>query len=94
MKPEKHISLKCDDNNLILEWKKPVIKARLVMVDECILRIDYHINKISIMEKIYFPEGFNHQPFLKCPIWNNKEVIETPNKIIYQFNSPINGGKR
>ena len=85
MNPEKYISLKRDGNDLILEWGKPIVKARLVMVDECILRVDYHIDRECIMEKIYFPKGFNHQPFLKCDIWNKATADVADGRIIYHF---------
>jgi len=86
MKPQNHIWLIERSGCLILEWSYPVVTARLIMVDECILRVDYFVGQVRGLEKMYFPPGFNYKPYLKCSIWNEKEIIKADsNKRIYNF---------
>ena len=81
----KHIHLQSNGNTFILSWDSPIKDAWLVMVDECILRIDYKYEGYQYNE-CCFPKGYNYEQFLKCGKWNSAKITSTEQKQIYNFN--------
>lgn len=79
-----HLSLKSDGKTFVLSWDEFISDAWLVMVDECILRIDYKRDRNQWAE-CAFPNGYNHLPFLKLPAWDEKEVKTSDHCRTYTF---------
>lgn len=70
----------------LLEWTLPVTKAWIVMVDECILRIDFTLEgQGSFTHNCCFPLGSYKAPFLKCKVWDAKDTFIGGNSRAYRF---------
>ena len=82
----KYIHLKTDGETFILSWELPVNRAWLVMVDECILKIDFLYNDRKLpWSQSCFPVGMNFKPFLKFAKWSNKSIAEGDGCCVYNF---------
>jgi len=82
----KYIHLKTDGETFILSWELPISYAWLVMVDECILRIDYLYDDRKLpWSQCCFPVGLNFKPFLKLPRWDSKSIVKGENCCTYNF---------
>ena len=79
-----HLNLKSDGKTFILTWDELISDAWLVMVDQCILRIDYKRDRNQWAE-CAFPNGYDNSPFLKSPVWNEKEIKTTDHCRTYTF---------
>ena len=70
-----HIQLKAKGSIFEVTWDETkVYDAWLVMVDECILRLDYKRHADALTECLSIEKYPYETPFLKCENWNRKTL--------------------
>jgi hypothetical protein len=75
---------------LKLEWEKSVHDAWLVMVDQCVLRVDFTVEPDRDMNRAWryvaLCENWNGLEWiLKLETWNKMQITRTTNSRVYTF---------